>query len=109
MLAEQLLQYTRQLELRISQMEEERDGFRLPLQQQPQQLHHQQQQQQQQQQQHGSGGRPRPPRPPPYSAVHHQRALELGIRAEEVTLPFPYLRLSKKKNYGNTLEPSKTR
>lgn len=27
--------------------------------------------------------RPRPPQPPPYSAVHNQRAVELGIRSEE--------------------------
>lgn len=70
-LAEQLLQYTRQLELRILQLEEERNGqsgtgSRLT---------------QQQQQQ-----RPRPPHPPPYNAVHNQRAVELGIRSDENSL-----------------------
>lgn len=65
------MQYTRQLELRILQLEEERNGqsgtgSRLT---------------QQQQQQ-----RPRPPHPPPYNAVHNQRAVELGIRSDENSL-----------------------
>nr|CAG4650999.1 EOG090X06T3 [Simocephalus serrulatus]SVE94257.1 EOG090X06T3 [Simocephalus serrulatus] len=68
-LAEQLLQYTRQLELRILQMEEERNG----------QSGIRQTQQLQQQ-------RPRPPHPPPYNAVHNQRAVELGIRSDENSL-----------------------
>nr|SVE84275.1 EOG090X06T3 [Daphnia pulex] len=68
-LAEQLLQYTRQLELRILQMEEERSGQSNNVTRQPQQ----------QQQQ-----RLRPPHPPPYNAVHNQRAVELGIRSDEI-------------------------
>lgn len=28
----------------------------------------------------------RPPQPPPYSAIHNQRAVELGIRNEEMSL-----------------------
>lgn len=68
-MAEQLLQYTRQLELRILQMEEERNG----------QSGIRQTQQLQQQ-------RPRPPHPPPYNAVHNQRAVELGIRSDENSL-----------------------
>nr|SVE85514.1 EOG090X06T3 [Daphnia pulicaria] len=68
-LAEQLLQYTRQLELRILQMEEERSGQSNNVIRQPQQ----------QQQQ-----RLRPPHPPPYNAVHNQRAVELGIRSDEI-------------------------
>ena len=67
-LAEQLLQYTRQLELRILQMEDERNGQSGIINRQPQQ----------QQQQ-----RSRPPHPPPYNAVHNQRAVELGIRSDE--------------------------
>jgi hypothetical protein len=69
-LAEQLLQYTRQLELRILQMEEERNGPSNNVNRQPQQ---------QQQQQ-----RLRPPHPPPYNAVHNQRAVELGIRSDDI-------------------------
>nr|SVE75774.1 EOG090X06T3 [Daphnia hispanica] len=68
-LAEQLLQYTRQLELRILQMEEERSGQSGNVNRQPQQ--HQNQ-------------RLRPPHPPPYNAVHNQRAVELGIRSDEI-------------------------
>lgn len=68
-MAEQLLQYTRQLELRILQMEEERSGQSNNVIRQPQQ----------QQQQ-----RLRPPHPPPYNAVHNQRAVELGIRSDEI-------------------------
>nr|CAG4637034.1 EOG090X06T3 [Ceriodaphnia reticulata]SVE72956.1 EOG090X06T3 [Ceriodaphnia reticulata] len=68
-LAEQLLQYTRQLELRILQMEDERNG-------QPGSVNRQPQQQQ----------RSRPPHPPPYNAVHNQRAVELGIRSDENSL-----------------------
>lgn len=67
-MAEQLLQYTRQLELRILQMEEERNGQSGSVNRQPQQQ------------------RPRPPHPPPYNAVHNQRAVELGIRSDEASL-----------------------
>nr|CAG4643226.1 EOG090X06T3 [Ilyocryptus agilis] len=79
-LAEQLLQYTRQLELRILQLEEERSnaGSTLRLQQ---QLHQQQQNLTQQR----AAERPRPPHPPPYNAIHNQRAVELGIRSDEMT------------------------
>nr|CAG4638469.1 EOG090X06T3 [Cyclestheria hislopi] len=63
-LAEQLLQYTRQLELRISQLEEERGSL---LQRNTNTL----------------SSRPRPPNPPPYNALHHQRAVELGIRVDD--------------------------
>ncbi|XP_057379141.1 uncharacterized protein LOC130701179 [Daphnia carinata] len=69
MLAEQLLQYTRQLELRILQMEEERSGQSGNISRQPQQQQNQ---------------RLRPPHPPPYNAVHNQRAVELGIRSDEI-------------------------
>nr|SVE70443.1 EOG090X06T3 [Daphnia similis]SVE71067.1 EOG090X06T3 [Daphnia similis]SVE71698.1 EOG090X06T3 [Daphnia similis]SVE72329.1 EOG090X06T3 [Daphnia similis] len=69
MLAEQLLQYTRQLELRILQMEEERSGQLGNVTRQPQQQQNQ---------------RLRPPHPPPYNAVHNQRAVELGIRSDEI-------------------------
>nr|SVE80745.1 EOG090X06T3 [Daphnia magna]SVE82513.1 EOG090X06T3 [Daphnia magna] len=69
MLAEQLLQYTRQLELRILQMEEERSGQSGNVSRQPQQQQNQ---------------RLRPPHPPPYNAVHNQRAVELGIRSDEI-------------------------
>nr|SVE77623.1 EOG090X06T3 [Daphnia lumholtzi] len=69
MLAEQLLQYTRQLELRILQMEEERSGQSGSVSRQPQQQQNQ---------------RLRPPHPPPYNAVHNQRAVELGIRSDEI-------------------------
>lgn len=69
LLAEQLLQYTRQLELRILQMEEDRSG----------QSGNGNRQSQQQQNQ-----RLRPPHPPPYNAVHNQRAVELGIRSDEI-------------------------
>lgn len=74
-MAEQLLQYTRQLELRILQMEEDRSvssrGMERTLQ------HHMQQQR--------TAERPRPPHPPPYNASHNQRAVELGIRSDDVS------------------------
>nr|SVE75144.1 EOG090X06T3 [Daphnia dolichocephala] len=69
LLAEQLLQYTRQLELRILQMEEERSGQLGNVNRQPQQQQNQ---------------RLRPPHPPPYNAVHNQRAVELGIRSDDI-------------------------
>nr|SVE74202.1 EOG090X06T3 [Daphnia barbata] len=69
LLAEQLLQYTRQLELRILQMEEERSGQLGNVNRQPQQQQNQ---------------RLRPPHPPPYNAVHNQRAVELGIRSDDL-------------------------
>nr|CAG4646282.1 EOG090X06T3 [Macrothrix elegans] len=68
-LAEQLLQYTRQLELRILQLEEDRNN----------QTNNSTRQLQSQQNQ----PRPRPPQPPPYNAAHNQRAVELGIRSED--------------------------
>ena len=67
-MAEQLLQYTRQLELRILQLEDERNGHPTAGFRPSQQLQQRQQ---------------RPPHPPPYNAVHNQRAVELGIRSDE--------------------------
>nr|CAG4640883.1 EOG090X06T3 [Eulimnadia texana] len=66
-LYEQLLRYTRTLELRVSQLETERNLSSRPLMPDPGQ----------------SSQRGRPLQPPPYNAAHHQRALELGIRSED--------------------------
>lgn len=83
-LAEQLLQYTRQLELRILQLEEERNGggstSRL--------MQHSQTMRNASSSatsaaSTGTAERPRPPHPPPYNAAHNQRAVELGIRSDE--------------------------
>lgn len=64
-LAEQLLQYTRQLEMRILELEEERSKNVLAP---------------------AAAPRARPPHPPPYNAVHQQRAFELGIlRGQETS------------------------
>lgn len=65
-LAEQLLQYTRQLELRISQLEEERSSSLLSSRR---------------------VGLARPAHPPPYNAIHNQRAVELGIRSDDLLHP----------------------
>jgi len=73
-LAEQLLQYTRQLELRISQLEEERNSS-LSSSTSRNECGRLQQQ------------RLRPAHPPPYNAVHNQRAVELGIRSDDLIHP----------------------
>jgi len=66
MLVEQLLQYTRQLEVRISQLEEERNSSLVSSRR---------------------AGSARPAHPPPYNAIHNQRAVELGIRSDDLIHP----------------------
>nr|CAG4645545.1 EOG090X06T3 [Lynceus sp. MCZ IZ 141354] len=64
-LTEQLLQYTKSLETRVSQLEEELQSSKKSS------------------KAADPPSKPRPQRPPPYGAMHHQRAIELGIRTDD--------------------------